>query len=389
MMRITIISLSILLQVMSGIQAFQTIPSSSTSTSIIHQHQHQPIISYPIRLFHHRQKVSYWRGYKSSSSVFTSSSLLLKIGIDEETEDKTIEVMDDDDDDILSKNKSIHYFAKTIENEINNNTNNNIDDDDNNNNDVVNIENQLPFSNEISTFFISPQVEILDLLLILLSSFFVAIGTLPASKLLPGFDHFIIFGSDALTYMFGIAFFLRWYGVGQLSMKYLTKPLAILDIFVSVIPLATILPTFAFINIPTGLLSNSGLVNLRLLRILRFSRVLQDLETFGKFEVALGLKPSAVKSYQLELARVVLSIFTLLSVASGLIYSAEHQVNPDMTDYFTALYFGLTTLTTGMWCFVGSIYYWNRLVLLHSSHFYYFFSTLLSSWIWRYNTGNI
>ena len=386
-MRITIISLSILLQVMSGIQAFQTIiPSSSSSSSIIHQHQHQPIISYPIRLFHHRQKVSYWRGYKSSSSVFTSSSLLLKNDIDEETEEKTIEVMDDDN--ILSKNKSIHYFAKTIENEINHNTNHNdnVDDD---NYDVVNIENQLPFSNEISTFFISPQVEILDLLLILLSSFFVAIGTLPASTLPHGFDQVIIFGSDALTYMFGIAFFLRWYGVGQLSMKYLTKPLAILDIFVSVIPLATILPTFGFINIPTGLLSNSGLVNLRLLRILRFSRVLQDLETFGKFEVALGLKPSAVKSYQLELARVVLSIFTLLSVASGLIYSAEHQVNPDMTDYFTALYFGLTTLTTGMWCFVGYIYYWNRLVLLHSSHFYYFFSTLLSSWIWRYNTGNI
>ena len=373
MMRITIISLSILLQVMSGIQAFQTIiPSSSSSSSSIihqHQHQHQPIISYPIRLFHHRQKVSYWRGYKSSSSVFTSSSLLLKNGIDEETEEKTIEVMDDDNN-ILSKNKTMHYFSRTIENEINHNTNHNDNVDDDNYDDVVNIENQLPFSNEISTFFISPQVEILDLLLILLSSFFVAIGTLPASTLPHGFDQVIIFGSDALTYMFGIAFFLRWYGVGQLSMKYLTKPLAILDIFVSVIPLATILPTFGFINIPTGLLSNSGLVNLRLLRILRFSRVLQDLETFGKFEVALGLKPSAVKSYQLELARVVLSIFTLLSVASGLIYSAEHQVNPDMTDYFTALYFGLTTLTTGMCCFDGYI-------LLESFSFTSFFSFLL------------
>jgi hypothetical protein len=81
---------------------------------------------------------------------------------------------------------------------------------------------------------------------------------------------------------------------------------------------------------------------------LRFSRILQDMETFAKFEIALGLKPSAVKSYQLELARVILSIFTLISVSTGLIYTAEHKVNPDIPDYFTALYFGLTTLTTGM-----------------------------------------
>ena len=30
----------------------------------------------------------------------------------------------------------------------------------------------------------------------------------------------------------------------------------------------------------------------------------------------------------------------------GLIYTAEHEVNPEIPDYFTALYFGLTTLTT-------------------------------------------
>ena len=35
-----------------------------------------------------------------------------------------------------------------------------------------------------------------------------------------------------------------------------------------------------------------------------------------------------------------------MSVSTGLIYSAEHEVNPQIPDYFTALYFGLTTLTT-------------------------------------------
>ncbi len=64
------------------------------------------------------------------------------------------------------------------------------------------------------------------------------------------------------------------------------------------------------------------------------------------FELALGMKKSEVRPYQLQLARVVISIFTLVSVSTGLIYSAEHEVNPAIPDYFTALYFGLTTLTT-------------------------------------------
>jgi hypothetical protein len=209
-------------------------------------------------------------------------------------------------------------------------------------------EGKLPLSDNISNLFLSPQVQILDALLMVMSSFFVALSTLPVSSMPQGFDTSIVVVTDALTYIFGIAFFLRWYGVGQLKMEYLRNPFTILDIVVSVIPLAAIVPTFGFINMPSWLMSNSGLVNLRLLRILRFSRILQDMETFAKFEIALGLKPSAVKSYQLELARVILSIFTLISVSTGLIYTAEHKVNPDIPDYFTALYFGLTTLTTGM-----------------------------------------
>jgi hypothetical protein len=91
---------------------------------------------------------------------------------------------------------------------------------------------------------------------------------------------------------------------------------------------------------------SAGLQNLLLLRILRLRRILTDINTFSRFEMALGFRPQDVRPYQLQLARVVLSIFTLLSVASGMIYTAEHQVNPDIPDYFAALYFGLTTLTT-------------------------------------------
>lgn len=107
---------------------------------------------------------------------------------------------------------------------------------------------------------------------------------------------------------------------------------------------------FPPVNLPSWLLAassaNSALLNLRLLRILKFQRVLTDETTYMNFELALGMKKSDVRPYQLQLARVVISIFTLVSVSTGLIYSAEHEVNPQIPDYFTALYFGLTTLTT-------------------------------------------
>ena len=105
-----------------------------------------------------------------------------------------------------------------------------------------------------------------------------------------------------------------------------------------------------YVTLPTWLLSstsaNSALLNLRLLRILKFQRILTDKDTYMKFELALGMKMSDVRPYQLQLARVAVSIFTLVSVSTGLIYAAEHEVNPQIPDYFTALYFGLTTLTT-------------------------------------------
>ena len=92
--------------------------------------------------------------------------------------------------------------------------------------------------------------------------------------------------------------------------------------------------------------NSPGLQNLLLLRILRLQRVLSDIDTFSRFEMALGLPPESVRPFQLQLARILLSLFTLLSVSSGLIYTTEHGVNPEIPDYFSALYFGLTTLTT-------------------------------------------
>ena len=92
---------------------------------------------------------------------------------------------------------------------------------------------------------------------------------------------------------------------------------------------------------------SSALLNLRFLRVLKFQRVLTNQRTYTEFMKALGMmKKTDVRPYQLQLARVIITIFTLVSVSTGLIYTAEHEVNHQIPDYFTALYFGLTTLTT-------------------------------------------
>jgi hypothetical protein len=114
---------------------------------------------------------------------------------------------------------------------------------------------------------------------------------------------------------------------------------------------------------PSWLTSPSGLFNVKLIRVLRLRRVLKDLDTFERFikRANLGIlgtrTANNVQEWQLQLCRVLLSLFTLVSVSTGLIYTAEHTVNPGINNYFDALYFGLTTLTTVgfggkfLWCF--------------------------------------
>ena len=123
---------------------------------------------------------------------------------------------------------------------------------------------------------------------------------------------------------------------------------------------------FPHVSLPGWLVSssaNSALLNLRLLRTLKFQRVLTDENTYMNFEMALGMRKTDVRPYQLQLARVIISIFTLVSVSTGLIYTAEHEVNPQIPDYFTALYFGLTTLTTVGFGDITPVTFYGRLVV--------------------------
>jgi hypothetical protein len=216
------------------------------------------------------------------------------------------------------------------------------------------------FRMQLFSFLNQPTVEVASASAVLLSSFLVAVNTLPNLPTVPaGGDARVLIDDalDVINIVFAIDFFLKWYAAGNFKPLYLTKPLVALDIFVVLIPLflmGSLVPLLDSLGveggrqvIPSALqLNSAGLQNLLLLRILRLRRVLTDINTFTGFTLALGLRPSDVRPYQLQLARVLLSIFTLLSVASGLIYTTEHEVNPNIPDYFSALYFRLTTLTT-------------------------------------------
>jgi voltage-gated potassium channel len=184
-----------------------------------------------------------------------------------------------------------------------------------------------------------PWIEVCGSMLVLLSSLLAAVGTL---SLNPFWQVICEDVQNIIVSVFAMEFVARWHSIWPKKKfwGYLTQPLVLVDVVVVILPL--VLPIL--LGTP---FSQSGLVNLRLLRILRLQRVLQNMDTFKSFTGALGLPGvTSVQPYQLQLARVVLSIFTLLSVSTGLIYTAEHSVNPDMDNYFTALYFGLTTLTT-------------------------------------------
>lgn len=213
---------------------------------------------------------------------------------------------------------------------------------------------------QMFAFLSQPIVEVCFMGLVLFSCFLVAINTL--DELPTELRRGINIVDTLCVYIFAVEFFLRWWSAGQFQLRYLTKPLVSIDAVVVILPLilSGLLPLWDLgvmagfypgISLPTWLLaasssSNSALLNLRLLRILKFQRVLTDEKTYMKFEMALGMKRSDVRPYQLQLARVLISIFTLVSVSTGLIYTAEHDVNPRIPDYFTALYFGVTTLTT-------------------------------------------
>uniref|UniRef100_A0A7S3JMQ8 Potassium channel domain-containing protein n=1 Tax=Aureoumbra lagunensis TaxID=44058 RepID=A0A7S3JMQ8_9STRA len=240
---------------------------------------------------------------------------------------------------------------------------------------------EMPGARAVDDFLKNPYVELFSVFGILVSCAGYAVDTLEVD---PATRNILNHLEDFISTAVASEWFLRFYS-RDFDPRYLIEPLAVVD-FLSFITLAPFI--------------NGNFAFLRLLRILRFQRILVDVETFYLFRqtlanpwgrpqqyhsdtttttikktrrrksaswgryslrsrpvlgesaeniVAPPLEPLNLmrEDIYLKVARFVTTVFTLLFVASGCIYSAEHDVNgQNFPDFFSALYFGLTTLTT-------------------------------------------
>ena len=210
------------------------------------------------------------------------------------------------------------------------------------------------FKEQFANALAEPLVELIIAASVLLNSLLVALSTL--DPLDPYMD-WIRGGELSVSLLFGFDFMGRWFSSSKVMGKHVLDAQFALDVVVVILPLVVgLTPEVVWEDtpLPDAITSPSGLINLELLRVLRLRRVLKDLATFERFaeRVFLGtargeqVVNTLVQEWQLQLARVLLSLFTLVSVATGLVYTAENEVNPAINNYFDALYFGLTTLTT-------------------------------------------
>lgn len=200
------------------------------------------------------------------------------------------------------------------------------------------------FKEQVSNKLNEPLALVIISASVLASSLLVAISTVDE---IVSYQPILLFLENIFNVVFAIDFFARWFSSTRDAGKHVLTLQFALDVAVVLLPLVFgLMPELVGkSSLPAWLTSPSALINLELLRVLRLRRVLRDKQSFLKFERALGIR-TEIEDWQLQLARVLLSLFTLLSVSTGLIYTCEHGVNPCISNYFTALYFGLVTLST-------------------------------------------
>lgn len=191
----------------------------------------------------------------------------------------------------------------------------------------------LPFSKELHDFLVLPITEISVALLVLASCFLVAVETLTVER-----TYFLI--EDTISCIFIAEYFARWYSRG-LKPRYLLRWAMIID-FIAILPFG--------LQLTTGQLGPSGLYTdytfLRLLRILRLQRFLRNPASFERLIGSVLPVKIQVREFDLQLFRIFDQIFTLLFITSGLIYNAENAANDKFSDFFSAFYFTVITVTT-------------------------------------------
>lgn len=205
-----------------------------------------------------------------------------------------------------------------------------------------------------------PQVELFNAACVASALLLFAVQTLELS---PEVRALLQRAEQSIALGFGLEYMVRWYSQ-NLNPRHVLEPQILLDLLSFfptllqlVLPLAAgvALDKLGMSNDPTlvvlygkvyyglGTWAGADFVFLRLVRLIKLQRFLLDNASFSSLQLELGMEPRSIKPWQLQLARAFTSIFALLVVASGCIYEAE----PQIPDYFTALYYGVQVLTNG------------------------------------------
>jgi len=143
--------------------------------------------------------------------------------------------------------------------------------------------------------------------------------------------------------LFSLDYLARWWSRG-LRIDYALSPAMVFDL-VSVLPflLSPLVPEFQGVEL-------NFLKLLRVLRVYRLFRpkAFQDVAqlTYPFLGTNVAQLLDTVRPYQLQVVRTMGVLFTLVFITAGLVYEAEHRVNPQFQDFFSALYFSLVALST-------------------------------------------
>ncbi len=165
---------------------------------------------------------------------------------------------------------------------------------------------------------IAIDLTITALVLISLSIFIVETYTIPAHWR-AGLNSV----NDAILAIFAIEYGLRFWAA-ESKIRYIFSLYALID-------LLTILPFFI------GLADISFIRVFRWFRILRLLRLLKNQSLFGQISTADGI----------IFIRILFTLATIIFVYSGLIYQAEHDLNPqNFGTFLDAFYFAVVTMTT-------------------------------------------
>jgi voltage-gated potassium channel len=145
----------------------------------------------------------------------------------------------------------------------------------------------------------------------------------------PGFwGEFVWLSEVVVVSVFAVEYLVRMW-IAEKKVKHFFNVYSIIDLL-SIAPILVNFVNLAFFRIFRILRL------IRLVRILRFQRMFQGKDTIlGKFTES-----------QLIVTRIVLTVFTIIFVSSGLIWAVESKINPEYGTIFSAIYFSVVTLST-------------------------------------------